>query len=133
MKEIQNILNSTLPFVEILLKEYGEFYPLASVVNLDEKVEQITNFNGNDIEFPESTSVLENLKNHLRTKSNNFLAIAIFYNVRVKEDETDAVAVFVEDKIENSAFTFYYAYKIDKKELIFGNSWKTLVPKEIFI
>ena len=28
MNEIQNILNVTFPFVESLLKEYGEFYPL---------------------------------------------------------------------------------------------------------
>jgi len=133
MNEIQKILDVTFPLVETLLKDYGEFYPLASVVNLDKTVEQITDFEGNDIEFPGSVSVLKSLKNKLHSESEHFLAIAIFYDVRLKEKETDAIAVFVEDKSENSAYTFYFPYKIEESEIIFEESWKTLQSKEIFV
>ena len=39
MNDIENILDETFPFVESLLKEYGEFYPLSSAVNIEQKVE----------------------------------------------------------------------------------------------
>lgn len=132
MNEIDKIVEVTFPFVIALLKDYGEFYPLASVLNINRKVEQILEFEGNEIEFPTSISVFENLKYSLKTRSENLLAIAVFYEVRLKENNTDAVAIFVEDKLESSAFTFYYPYKIENKQLIFGTSWKTLQSKEIF-
>ncbi|MBC7439046.1 MAG: hypothetical protein H7250_03560 [Flavobacterium sp.] len=133
MNEIQKILEATLPFVKTLLYDYGEFYPLAAVVNIDKKVEQILEFDGNNIKFPKSVSVLENLKKELNSKSENFIAVAIFYEVRLIEKNIDAIAVFVEDKLENSAYTFYYPYKIEQNEFKFCDSWKTLQSKEIFI
>jgi len=35
MNDIQSILDKMFPFVETLLKEYGEFYPVSAVVNLE--------------------------------------------------------------------------------------------------
>lgn len=131
MNDIQNILDVTLPFVENLLKEYGEFYPLASVVNLDGKVEQILLPEDEENDFPKSTSVIGEIKKELRWKRNEFLAIAIFYDVKVKEKETDAIAVFVEHKKEKQAYTFYYPYKLIDNNLIFSESWKVIEEMEI--
>lgn len=132
MDDIQNILNITFPFVQNLLKDYGEFYPLASIVKKDKTVEQFLTYDKDGNEFPKSISVIERIKNELRSKENAFIAIAIFYDVKLKEKNTDAIAVYIEHKLENAAFTFYYPYEIIEKEPIFSDSWKTIEMMEIF-
>ena len=39
MNYIQSILDEIFPFVENLLKEYGEFYPVSAVINSKQEVE----------------------------------------------------------------------------------------------
>ena len=133
MTEIQNILDITLPFVEKLLKDYGEFYPLASAVNLNGEVEQVVREEDEENDFPKSVTVIGELKKDLRWNRNDFLAIAIFYDVNVKEKQTDAIAVFVEHKEEKKAYTFYYPYKIVENEIVFSKSWKVENEMEIFV
>ena len=131
MKEIQKILDITFPFVETLLNDYREFYPLVSVVKLNGTVDQVTKFKGDNIDFPDSVSVLENLKNELRSKHKDFIAISIFYDVKLPKKQSDAVAIYVETKEENSAYTFFYTYKFEQNELVFTESWKILESTEI--
>ena len=131
MKEIQKILDITFPFVETLLNDYREFYPLVSVVKLNGTVDQVTKFKGDNIDFPDSVSVLENLKNELRSKRDDFIAVAIFYDVTLPEKQSDAVAIYVETKEENLAYTFFYTYKFEQNELVFTESWKILESMEI--
>lgn len=133
MEEIQNILDKTLPFVESLLKDYGEFYPLASAVNQNGEVEQVLLEEDEENDFPKSASVIGELKKELRWKRDRFKAIAIFYDVTVKEEQTEAIAVFVEHKEEKQSFTFYYPYKVVEKEIIFSKSWKVENEMEIFV
>ena len=133
MEEIQNILDKTLPFVETLLKDYGEFYPLASAVNQNGEVEQVLLEEDEENDFPKSTSVIGELKKELRWKRERFKAIAIFYDVTIKEEQTEAIAVFVEHKEEKQSFTFYYPYKVVEKEIMFSKSWKVENEMEIFV
>lgn len=133
MEEIQNILDKTLPFVESLLKDYGEFYPLASAINQNGEVEQVLLEEDEENDFPKSASVIGELKKELRWKRDRFKAIAIFYDVTVKEEQTEAIAVFVEHKEEKQSFTFYYPYKVVEKEIIFSKSWKVENEMEIFV
>jgi hypothetical protein len=132
MNDIQNILDEIFPFVERLLKEYGEFYPIAAVVNVEQKVKHIILEEDQENDFPESTSVIAELKKELRWRKNEFQAIAIFYDVKVKEEQTDAIAVFVEHKKEMEAHTFYYPYELIGNDLIFGKSWKAIEKRQIF-
>lgn len=132
MIEIQNLLDRTLPFVKTLLKDYGEFYPLASAINLNKEVEQVLLEEDEENDFPNSTTVIEELKKLLSWRKDEFLVIAIFYDVAVKETQTDAIAVFVENKEENKAFTFYYPYKMINEEIAFLESWKVEKEMEIF-
>ncbi|OXB00710.1 hypothetical protein [Flavobacterium pectinovorum] len=132
MDDIQNILDETFPLVERLLKEYGEFYPLSSAVNIEQKVEHVILEEDEENDNPESNSVIAELKKELRWRKDEFLAIAIFYDVKVKEQQTDAIAVFVEHKKEMEAFTFYYHYELVDNDLIFGKSWKTIEKMQIF-
>ncbi|HEX8017582.1 MAG TPA: hypothetical protein VF465_20305 [Flavobacterium sp.] len=132
MDDIQNILDETFPFAETLLKDYGEFYPLSSVVDTERKVKQFILKENEENDFPTSNSVIAELKNDLRWRKNDFLAIAIFYDVKLKEKQTDAIAVFVEHKEIKEAYTFYYPYKLINSDLIFGESWKVEEKMQIF-
>ncbi|WP_163410915.1 hypothetical protein [Flavobacterium ajazii] len=132
MDDIQNILDETFPFVETLLKDYGEFYPLSSVVDTERKVKQFILEEDEENDFPTSNSVIAELKKDLRWRKNEFLAIAIFYDVKIKEKQTDAIAVFVEHKETKEAYTFYYSYQLINKDLIFGESWKVEEKMQIF-
>ena len=132
MNEIQIILDTTFPFVKSLLKDYGEFYPLASALNIERNVEQILLEEDEENDLPKSTSVIGELKKEIRWKRNQFLAIAIFYDVKLKEKETDAVAIFVENEEESEAYTFYYPYKIIDNIPVFSDSWKVKENIEIF-
>ena len=85
MNDIQNILDITFPFVEKLLKDYGEFYPLASVVNLKYEVEQLLLPEDEENDFPKSIGVIGEIKKELRWKRDECIAIAIFYDVKLKE------------------------------------------------
>lgn len=125
MDEIQKILDSTFAFVETLLENYGEFYPLASIVNNEGNVEQFLLEENPANDFPKSYTVIEELKKDLRWNQDQFVAFAIFYDVFLKERELDAIAVLVEHKLEQKAFTFYYPYKIVEGKLEFFDSWKT--------
>ena len=133
MIEIQKILDITFPFVKTLLADYGEFYPLASAVNNNGDVEQIVREEDEENDFPKSTTVIGELKKELRWNRNKFKAIAIFYDVNVKERQTDAVAVFVEQKEEKLSYTFYYSYKMVDNKPMFSESWKVAQEMEIFV
>ncbi len=133
MTEVQKILDFSFPFVESLLINYGEFYPLASAVNTKGEVEQIVREEDPDNDFPKSNTVIGELKKELRWNREQFLAVAIFYDVTIKEMQTDAIAVYVEDKKEKQAFTFFYAYKMIDNKPEFTESWKQSREVEIFI
>ena len=133
MIEIQNLLDKTLPFVTTLLKDYGEFYPLASAVNLNREVEQVLLEEDEENDFPTSATVIGELKKALSWQKDEFIAIAIFYDVALKEEQTDAIAIFVEHKEENQAFTIYYPYKMIDSEIVFSESWKVENEMEIFV
>ncbi|MBB4803869.1 hypothetical protein HNP37_003949 [Flavobacterium nitrogenifigens] len=132
MNDIQNILNAIFPFVERLLKEYGEFYPLSCAVNLNQEIEHILLEENEDDDCPASASVIDELKKVLYSRKDDFLAVAIFYDVELKEEETSAIAVFVEHKEEELAYTFYFPYELINNDLILGESWKVVNEREIF-
>jgi hypothetical protein len=135
MVDIKKILDRNFPFVEYLLKEYDEFFPLAAAVKINDSIAQVGTYDGND--KPLSEKVISDLKKALIANRNDYKAIAIFYDVRVNDSETktktDAIAIFVESVNEEKAYTFYYPYVLTtNKELKFADSWKIENNKEIF-
>jgi hypothetical protein len=135
MNDIEKLLDSTMPFVEGLLKNHGEFFPLASAIKTNDSIAQVGTYDGDD--RPLSDKLIVDLKKAFRAKKDDYKTIAIFYDVRVVDPDTkvktDAVAVFVETKNDDSAFTFYYPYTLTKdKQLTFSNPWKNKMTKEIF-
>jgi hypothetical protein len=135
MNDIERLLDSTFPFVENLLTKCGEFFPLASAIKTDDTIAEVGTYF--EEEKPISDKVIAQLKKSFRAKKEDYKTIAIFYEVRVVNPntnlKTDAVAVFVETKNEDTSYIFYYPYifKTDK-QLVFSDSWKEKNNKEIF-
>lgn len=137
MNDTERLLNSTFPFIEDLLKKYGEFFPLASAVQTNDSIANIGTYDGN--EHPKSNKVISDIKKGLRdgAEKGAYRTIAIFYDVKVIDpntnQKTDAIAIFVDSKNDITAFTFFYPYKLTMdKQLKFSESWKNLSEKEIF-
>ena len=138
MADIQFLIDKSLPLAEKLLKEYGEYYPFAFALNIDNSIVGVGHHDSND--HPDSKVVIKNLKTELNREiaKQGIKAIAIFYDVRTTEpktsQKTDAIAAFVEHKIGRSSFTFYYPYKLtNSKELTFSESFGGATEKEMFV
>ncbi len=135
LKDIQALINMFFPFAEELLIKYGEFYPYAGATTVEGEFVSVGYHKEN--EFQESQKVMTNLKNALQQGSTAYIAVAIFYNVRTKDNETgeteDAIAVFVEHKDGYYAYEFFYPYRLeDKENFIVDDSFGNTIPKEIF-
>lgn len=138
MKDFQRLLDATLPFIEDLLTQYGEFYPLASAINSQNEIVQVAAAPGE--EFPTSDKVIAALKSGLvhAARNGQYTCIALFYDVKVKNEKTghptDAIAVFAENNKDNTAFNFFYPYtKAPDNTLTFAESFGNTIDKEIFI
>ena len=78
MDELQSLINSTLPFIEKMLRNHGEFYPLASALDSSGKIAQMGAYDGN--EHPKSVDVINDLKKNLKqgAQKGEYSAITIF-------------------------------------------------------
>ena len=135
MSDTERLLETTLPFVEDLLKKYGEFFPLASAVQNNDSISEVTTYDGN--EKPLSNKVIADLKKTLKESKNKYKTVAIFYDVKAINPNTniksEAVAIFIEQKTDSTAYTLYYPYILttDKKIKLL-DPWKSKADKEIF-
>ena len=60
MNDIERLVDNTFPFVKSLLKNYGEFLPLASAVKTNNTIAQVGTYNGD--ERPLSYQLIADLK-----------------------------------------------------------------------
>jgi len=135
MTDIERLIGTTLPFVEDLLKKYGEFFPLASAIQVNDSISQVATYDGD--EKPQSSKVIADLIKVFREKKENYKTIAIFYDVKVlnpiTNTKTDAVAIFIEPKNDSIAYTFYYPYSLsESRQLSLAEPWKDKANKEVF-
>ena len=135
MNDIERLLNTTLPFVEDLLKKYGEFYPVAGAVKMDDSISQIGTYDGN--EHPLSEDVIESLKKGALAYQSDYKAFAIFYNVSIMDsaskEKIDAIAVLVESRNVDESWTLYYSYTLTGHQLSFCESWRIEKKREILL
>lgn len=136
IKDIQALINMFFPFGEELLIKFGEFFPYAGATTLKGEFVSVGNTEGD--QHPDSKKVIAQLKSDLQMGSKLYLVAAIFYDVRTKDSSTgetsDAIAVYVEHKDGNTAYEFFYPYKLENKEhFIVDDSYGSAIPKEIFL
>ncbi len=135
MNNFERLLNSTLPFVIELLKENGEYFPLASAIKTNDSIAQVGTYDGD--EMPLSIKLITDLKNAFRAKSEDYKTIAIFYDVSVLDPNTnlkkDSIAVFLENKTDSKSYIYYYPYILTSdKEISISDKWIEEIDKEIF-
>ncbi len=136
MSDIERLLNKTFPFIENYLREKGMFFPVASAVQTNDSIALVAAYDGN--ESPDPEKVIDDLKKSLTAHKDSYKTTAIFYAVTVQDPhtkvKTDAVAVFVETKGEDTAYIFYYPFSLPGKEqfAFSDRTWKIATSKEIF-
>jgi hypothetical protein len=135
MTDIEKLINSHFPFIENILKEYGEFFPIGAVLDENNEISPIKpEIEG---EHPESTEVIKSLRRTIRSHRPTLRIAAIFYDVRLGGHEqnafSDAIAVHIESKTEEPPFVVYYPYLISvDKTLEFGKAWKEKTDRTIW-
>lgn len=137
IKDIQALINIFFPFAEELLIKYGKFLPYAGATTL---AGDFVSVGGpHDSKEPaDSKTIITDLKLSLQLGNTKYLVVAIFYEARTIDDQTgktdDAIAVFVEHKDGQSAYEFFYPYKLEGKEnFIIDDSYGITVSNEIFL
>lgn len=129
MTALYLLLEQTLPYIKQLLREQGSFYPIATVMKLNGEVEQVVLEDIEDVATPNSAVIMGELMKLLHWHKNEYKAVTLFYDVYIQEKETDAIAVFAEEKEGKNACTFYYHYEIFGSEIVFTNSCS--IPKRL--
>ena len=137
MSDIQRLIDTAFPFVQNLLSEYGEFFPLTSAIANDDSITQIGTYDGD--ERPISDKLIANLKKALKAKQGDYKCVTIFYNVSVVIPLTglksDAIVVFAEAQYEKNGYNIFYPYVLTKEKnlTIIEGAWKETIEKEIFL
>ncbi|HEY8700153.1 MAG TPA: hypothetical protein VIM08_04180 [Arthrobacter sp.] len=94
--DLDGLLEPALGFAQQSLGERGEFYPYAVVVNIAGEQEMI--MAEAPTEQPESTSVIDSITRDLASHRDNYRAVAVVADVRVREAGTDAIRVTLEHR-----------------------------------
>ena len=121
------LIDSSIKMVKALLVEQDEFYPIAHIINMDGKIENLSYFDGD--ENPESERLILKFIEIFEKKAENeeIRAGAIAYDVSVKRDSgivSDTIAIKM-IHIENPIFeTTYYSYvKAESNMINIIESW----------
>ena len=135
MTNLEKLLDITFPVVERLMEEYGEFYPLATAIKNNNEIVPVATFYEED--FPVAAQLLDKLKESFIGKKNDYKALVICFNGKMNHPDTGKktdVIVFIAEDNENDLFYhFHYPYTIINKAIDFGEPWKSIKQKEIFI
>ncbi len=136
LKDIQSFINIFFPFAEELLIKYGEFHPYAGATTITGEFVSVGHYPENQSQ--ESSVLIDNLKAALKRGKDDFMLTGIFYDVRTKDRDTgevtDAIAVFIEHRDSETAFEFFYPYKVENKEnFCVADSYGNATSKQIFV
>jgi hypothetical protein len=138
LKDLQKLVTGTVSFAENLLRKKGTFPPYSSALMATDRIAMVGTFLGSD--DPASKMAIDNIKAGLKenTKKWKHKAVAVYYPVNITDagtnEKTDAIAVLAEHRYGNSAYIFYYPYKISAtREVTFSTTFGYTAKKEFFI
>lgn len=134
LDDIQRVVEATLPDIETMLSEKGNFRPFAMVILANDSIAEIS--------VPDSvknTYTEDDLKEELSIGAlkGDYRVVVIFYPARTTDPATSkrvtAVALFAEHTNDDIAYQLYYPYTITpRKEVVFGESFGDVVPQVMF-
>jgi len=94
--DLDELLNTALPFAAQLLAKHGEFFPYAVAMKGDGQIAMIAGYTGS--EQPPSADLLAVIYQGLRAKASDNRAAAVVADVRLREEGTDAIQVEIEHR-----------------------------------
>ena len=133
--ELEELMNSAIPFAQKMLKEHGEFFPYGEAIDSHGKIVAVGAHDGR--EQPPSTELIRLLTDGLRAgaKSGEYKATAIVYDVRIippgSNEKSDAIAINLDHRDGLSIITFL-PYKISGKDVIYGEMFAQKGEAKIF-
>lgn len=106
------------------LTEFGEFYPFAATINLNNEMEPV-GVSFNDDDYPDAEDVVTEFENTLKAQFNNkaILSAAICTDITFtsdddEEEEIDALHIRYQNSARDSVDVFV-TYAIDEENTIF--------------
>ena len=133
--EVEELMNSLLPFGKQMLEKYGEFIPYGGVMKSDGEIVSIAGSDGD--EQPLSKDIINLLKDGYRiaAKNGEYKATAIFYDIRVippdSEEKVDAIAVALDHK-GNYSVIVIFPYRLVNSKVKFGEVFAQVGANDIF-
>jgi hypothetical protein len=97
-RQLDDVLDALLPFAHQLLDKHGEFFPFGGAMGRDGKVSMVAGDTGTD--HPPSDEVMELIRAAKKRDRDNYVAVGLCYDVRVRTRPdapvTDAICVSLE-------------------------------------
>ena len=100
--DVEELMNSMLPFGQQMLEKHGEFIPYGAAMTSANEIVSVAGYDGD--EKPLSQDIIELLKEGFRSaaEKGEYIATALFFDVRVtlpgSNEKSDAIAVALDHK-----------------------------------
>lgn len=133
LNDIQQVINETLPDIELKLKQKGTFKPFATVILANDSIADIA-----ITDTTKKTYTADDLKEELSIGAlKGLYKVVVIFSIETVSDpngeQKKSVAVFAEHTNDDFAYLFYYPFAITaKKEVIFEDSFGDFAPQVMF-
>jgi len=119
-EESEILLNSLLPFAEQQLQKYGEFFPFAATLSINDQVKMLATYDGDEHRDIQKL-IIDMEQAFVRgVKNNEYKATALAYMVAVSNPDTgkteNAVCINL-NHLKDFSIQLIYSYTISKKLL----------------
>jgi hypothetical protein len=110
-EQLDELLNTLIPFAQQQLERHGEFYPFGATMSHAGEVGFLAGYA--EDEHPESQPLIDLLVDGLRSKRDQYVATGICFDSRTEDprtgEKTDAIAIDLEGVGDNPV-TVYLPY-----------------------
>lgn len=133
LNDIQQVINETLPDIELVLKQKGTFKPFATAILANDSIADIA-----ITDTAKKTYTADDLKEELSIGAlRGLYKVVVIFSIETVSDPNGerkkSIAVFAEHTNDDFAYLFYYPYSItSKKEVIFEDSFGDFAPQVMF-
>jgi hypothetical protein len=134
--DLNQLLNSLLPFAERMLAEHGEFFPFGRTMKPDGEIAAAGAYDGD--EHPPSQSVIDLLTQAFRQEARNgeLRAAGICHDVRTippgQSEKCDAICASMEHQSGEAVNVFVPYQKTGKGDIQYGQIFATGRTSQFF-
>jgi len=128
-KDIQNIIDYSHNFAEIMLNDGKEYYPFGAKIDNSGKLIAV-GYNDNETDSPESQKVIDQMTLEFEREFNKgeIRAYGLTYDVKVQPNslkmKSDAILIDIYHRNSDKIPKYYFTYSWNENdELVFGESF----------